>query len=115
MPPEVEVDGLDADAEHFLAHLGERPVATARARRTPKGWKIERVAVLEAERQSGVGKQLVHYVLAHAPPGVLVYVHAQEGALGFWERAGFVAEGPSFVEGGISHRWMRFVESPSRQ
>jgi predicted GNAT family N-acyltransferase len=109
VPVEVEVDGLDGEAEHFLARLGSLPVATARARRTPKGWKLERVAVLAAQRQLGVGMALLRHVLDNAPPGVPVYVHAQQAALGFWERVGFVAEGSSFEEGGIAHRWMRFV------
>lgn len=108
VPVEVEADGRDDEAAHFLARLGELPVATARARQTPKGWKVERVAVLAPQRQLGVGMALARHVLEQAPAGAVVYVHAQEGALGFWERAGFVAEGPSFEEGGIPHRWMVF-------
>jgi ElaA protein len=108
VPVEVEEDGRDGEAEHFLARLGTLPVATARARITPKGWKVERVAVLRPQRQLGVGRVLVCRVLAHAPPGSAVYVHAQESALGFWERLGFVAEGLRFEEGGIGHRRMVF-------
>lgn len=108
VPSELEVDGRDGEAVHFLARLGELPVATARARQTGEGWKLERVAVLRAQRGLGVGRELVRQVLAQAPAGTRVYVHAQEGALGFWERAGFVAEGPAFAEGGIVHRRMRF-------
>jgi predicted GNAT family N-acyltransferase len=107
VPAELELDGLDEVAEHYLARVGARPVGTARARRTAKGWKLERVAVLGAERGRGVGMALVRYALEHAPAGEVVYVHAQESALGFWLRAGFVSEGPSFEEAGISHRWMR--------
>ena len=107
VPAELELDGLDGEAEHFLARLGERPVGTARARRTAQGWKLERVAVLGGERGSGVGMALVRHVLEHAPADAVVYVHAQESALGFWLRAGFVAEGPSFEEAGLVHRWMR--------
>jgi predicted GNAT family N-acyltransferase len=109
VPVEVEMDGMDEAAEHFLARLGSLPVATARARRTSKGWKLERVAVLGAQRGLGVGLALVGHVLTLAPPGSLVYVHAQVSALGFWQRAGFVAEGPPFEEGGIVHRWMRLM------
>ncbi len=108
VPMDVEVDGLDGEAEHFLARLGPLPVATARARRTPKGWKVERVAVLQPQRRLGVGRALICHVLNSAPPGVPIYVHAQQSALGFWQRAGFVAEGPGFEEGGIAHRRMRF-------
>ena len=108
VPPELEADGLDPSAEHFLARVGPLPVATARARRTDRGWKIERVAVLAPQRGLGVGMALVRRVLELAPPGLVPYVHAQESALGFWQRAGFVAEGPSFDEAGIRHRWMRW-------
>ena len=115
VPAEVEVDGLDGSAEHYLARLGPLPVATARCRQTAKGWKIERVAVLGTQRGLGVGKALVGFiladVLAKTPPQTPIYVHAQAGALGFWERAGFIAEGPTFEEGGITHRWMRFARS----
>jgi predicted GNAT family N-acyltransferase len=112
VPVEVEADGRDDACQHFLARLGELPVATARARHTPKGWKVERVAVLRQQRKLGVGKELIRQVLAEAPAGVVVYVHAQESALGFWERLGFVAEGPRFEEGGIGHRRMVFGALP---
>lgn len=109
VPAELEADGKDQGAEHFLARQGALAVATARARRTDRGWKIERVAVLGAQRRCGVGMALVRGVLALAPAELVPYVHAQESALGFWQRAGFVAEGPSFEEAGIRHRWMRFA------
>ncbi len=112
VPADVEVDGRDDESDHFLARLGALPVATARARRTPKGWKVERVAVLRPQRQLGVGRALVRHLLAQAPAGAVVYVHAQESALGFWERLGFVAEGPRFEEGGIGHRRMEFRAAP---
>lgn len=106
VPPEVETDGLDDRCEHFLAWQGGEAVATARARMTPKGWKLERVAVLREHRGRDVGRGLVAGALARAPAGVVVVVHAQESALGFWERVGFVAAGPRFEEGGIGHRAM---------
>lgn len=112
VPPEVEVDGRDDAAEHFLARLGSLPVATARARNTARGWKIERVAVLATARRLGVGRVLIRHVLDGAPAGALVYVHAQESALGFWQSVGFVVEGPSFEEGGIAHRRMRYAPAP---
>lgn len=112
VPVGVESDGRDDVCDHFLARLGTLPVATARARHTPQGWKLERVAVLRPQRQLGVGRALVRHVLEQAPAGSAVYVHAQESALGFWEGLGFVAEGPRFEEAGIGHRWMVFQGAP---
>lgn len=113
VPVEVELDGLDDACDHFLAWLDGQAVATARARVTSKGWKLERVAVLRDQRKSGVGAELVRRALAAAPLGMTIYVHAQDTALGFWERAGFVTRGPGFEEGGISHRLM-VLAAPAR-
>jgi ElaA protein len=106
VPVEVEVDGKDGEAAHFLAWVGARAVATARVRPTAKGHKLERVAVLASVRGRRVGEALIRHVLAALPAHCTVYVHAQSSALGFWQRLGFVAEGPGFVEGGIDHRYM---------
>jgi predicted GNAT family N-acyltransferase len=115
VPVDVEIDGLDEVCQHFLVRSGEDAVATARARATERGWKLERVAVAQPYRRRAVGRLLVQRMLADAPAGSVVYVHAQESALGFWERLGFVADGPRFVEGGIGHRrmsWRRPATPP---
>jgi predicted GNAT family N-acyltransferase len=110
VPPDVEVDGLDDTCQHYLARVGAEAAATARARSTPRGWKIERVAVLAAQRRRSVGAALLRRMLADAPEGLTVYVHAQESALGFWQHLGFSAEGERFFEGGIGHRLMAWTE-----
>ncbi|MET0410068.1 MAG: GNAT family N-acetyltransferase [Polyangiaceae bacterium] len=112
VPREVELDGRDGEALHFLAWVGARAVATARVRKTVDGHKLERVAVLEPQRGRRVGEVLVRHVLLALPSQERVYVHAQSGAVGFWERLGFVADGPGFVEGGIAHRYMALRSSP---
>jgi predicted GNAT family N-acyltransferase len=114
VPAEVEVDGLDPDCTQFLARVDGVPVATARARVTGSGYKLERVAVLQPYRRRAIGEALVRYMLEAAPAAAVIYVHAQQAALGFWERVGFSAAGPAFVEGGISHRFMRLVR-PARE
>jgi predicted GNAT family N-acyltransferase len=106
VPADLELDALDDSCQHFLVRLGSEAVAAARARTTEQGWKLERVAVLESHRGRAIGATLVRHLLDGAPPGLTVYVHAQETALGFWERAGFRAEGPRFFEAGILHRLM---------
>lgn len=112
VPLELESDGLDASCDHFLAWLAGEAVGTARARMTARGWKLERVAVLREHRARAVGRALVAGALARAPKGAPVIIHAQESALGFWQRVGFVAEGPRFEEGGIGHRLMTFATHP---
>ena len=106
VPAELERDAHDAACTHLLATLHGQPVAAARYRRTSGGYKLERVAVLREQRGRGIGEALVRYALA-ALPGEGVYVHAQIGAVAFWERLGFAAEGDPFDEAGIAHRVMR--------
>ena len=114
VPVEDEIDGLDDQCRHFLvrrrsAQGGLEAVATARARFTARGWKIERVAVLREQRGRSVGAALVRHMLAQAPENHVVYVHAQQSAIGFWQRVGFATEGPEFFEAGIPHRLMLWL------
>ena len=116
VPVELELDGLDDQCRHFLvrrelANGGEQAIATARARVTARGWKIERVAVVREQRGRSVGAALVRYMLGSAPENQVVYIHAQQSAIGFWERVGFAVEGPEFFEAGIPHRRMLWTRS----
>lgn len=89
---------------HFLATCEGVPAGAARWRRTEKGYKLERFAVLKDFRSRGVGKALVVAVLADLPATAHpVYLHAQLTAADFYRRLGFVPEGDVFEEAGILH------------
>jgi len=103
----LERDEHDDTCEHLVAIADRRVVGTARYRRTERGVKLERVAVLAELRGCGIGSALVRQAIAVLPTGEAIYVHAQQSALGFWERMAFRAEGPGFHEAGIPHRIMR--------
>jgi ElaA protein len=105
----LEHDEHDAACEHLIALAGGRVVAAARYRRTERGVKLERVAVLAELRGCGVGSALVRHAIAELGVGSELHVHAQQSALGFWQRMGFVAHGPEFREADIPHRFMRLV------
>ena len=58
--PSLEFDGLDDNCRQYLARCGATATGTARIRKTGDGEvKIERVAVLAAERNKGIGKALM--------------------------------------------------------
>ena len=105
VPVSEEIDAHDeTDATHVLGLEDGRAVATARAVPYEGGSKIGRVAVLKHARGKGHGAALIrHFVDAAEGPVVL---DAQVDALGFYERLGFVAEGPVFDDAGIAHRRM---------
>jgi GNAT superfamily N-acetyltransferase len=67
------------------------------------------MAVAESARGSGVGAQLLRFLertairRGHAE----IVLHSQSGATGFYERAGYLPDGPRFTEAAIEHQVMR--------
>ena len=108
VPEDLEVDGLDDTALHLLATLDGRPVGTARMLLKGATGKIGRVCVLRDLRGQGVGAALIRAAveelrglgLARAKLGSQVH------AIPFYEKLGFVAEGPVYDDAGIPHRDM---------
>jgi predicted GNAT family N-acyltransferase len=107
VPRELEWDGEDAGATHWLAEDGGGvPIGVARLLRTGQ---IGRMAVLQPWRGHGIGARLLAAALdgARARGLAEVWLNAQTSALPFYARQGFVAEGGEFEEAGIPHRRMR--------
>lgn len=103
---DLEVDGRDASCHHVLAEAADgRPVGTARML---ADGHIGRVAVLRDFRGMGIGTRLVRALLERgdALGARSFHLDSQVSALAFYERLGFLAEGPVFDEAGIAHRRM---------
>jgi predicted GNAT family N-acyltransferase len=100
-----EWDEHDADSTHAVAWLGAHPVGTARL--LPEG-KIGRMAVLPKFRSQGIGRAMLLAMLAVAKEKNLpqVRLSAQQQAIGFYSRHGFVPLGEPHMEVGIAHQWM---------
>jgi len=102
-PPELEWEHED-ESNHFLATVNDEPAGASRWRKTDKGYKLERFAVLKEFRGEGVGQALVQAVLNDLPKDAdYVYLHAQVQAVTLYERFGFEKTGPEFEEAGIRH------------
>lgn len=102
-PPELEWEFED-ESTHFLATVNGEPAGACRWRKTDKGYKLERFAVLKKFRGIGIGQQLVKTVLADLPPNAAyVYMHAQLLAIPLYEKFNFEKVGPEFEEAGIRH------------
>jgi ElaA protein len=110
VPPELELDEYDAQAIHLLAmDANQSPVGVARVVEKPGSVaKIGRVAVLKEWRGKGVGEALMRYALRVAQQRGMnsAVLDAQTAAIAFYEKLGFVAEGPEFDDAGIAHRRM---------
>ena len=111
VPPELEPDEFDDGALHLLAvnAATNETVGTARLVDKKNGVaKIGRVAVLQSARGRGVGQTLMACALDHAACAgqTVAVLDAQVHVISFYERLGFVAEGPVFDDAGIPHRHM---------
>ena len=103
---ELEFDGLDLEATHFLAYIDNKPVGTARIRKIDaETAKIERLAVLPLARKQGIGKQLMFAALKAIAlqNKTTVIVHAQEYIAPLYQQLGFETVGEKFSEAGINH------------
>ncbi|MGV0035050.1 MAG: GNAT family N-acetyltransferase [Candidatus Azotimanducaceae bacterium WSBS_2022_MAG_OTU7] len=103
VPKDEEWDGKDEESWHWLAtDTNDAPIGTARL--LPDG-QIGRMAVLSNYRKFGVGAALLEQAVEKARHLGFssVFLNAQTHALGFYEKAGFVAEGEEFQEADIAH------------
>ncbi|GHE39993.1 acetyltransferase [Streptomyces longispororuber] len=121
VPEDLEYDAYDAGAVHVLAvrRADGAPVGTGRlltgeAAAAKNGGDagvgaLGRLAVLRAARGLGAGAALVRAIedAARARGLDAVDLHAQTQALGFYERLGYEAYGPEFLDADIPHRAMR--------
>ena len=108
VPGDVELDGYEDSSVHYLALDGTKPVGTARYRLVGNDTgKIERMAVLPEHQGTGAGAALVERVvndLKSLATITTIKASGQTHALGFYERFGFQAVGPEYLDAGIPHR-----------
>jgi predicted GNAT family N-acyltransferase len=105
---EEEFDADDDRALHALALVADSPAGTGRVVFQPGYAKIGRMAVLKAWRRHGIGRAILHHLIAVARArGVGHFVlHAQVHAIPFYTAAGFTVVGDEFEEAGVPHRRM---------
>lgn len=109
VPLEEERDAYDDTAIHLLASAAGQAVGTARILRDGATGKIGRVAVLPQARGTGLGAALILAALdeLRQMPGIeRAKLGAQTHAIGFYEKLGFAAYGPEYLDAGIAHRDM---------
>tara|TARA_B100001540_G_scaffold55166_1_gene50006 strand:+ start:915 stop:1346 length:432 start_codon:yes stop_codon:yes gene_type:complete len=110
-PPDIEYE-FEEESTHFLIIVNNKAVATARHRETNKGYKLERFAVLKEERGKNYGNKIVKAILNDLKDyNGLIYMHAQEQVIPFYEKIGFQKEGNIFEEAGIMHYKMKLIRN----
>ena len=103
VPIELELDELDAECLHAVA-LDASGAAVGTGRLLPDG-HIGRMAVLAAQRGTGVGGRLLEALVEEGwrRGHDELALNAQTHARSFYEAHGFHAEGDEFMEAGIPH------------
>jgi len=109
VPEEIEMDADDSRAFHALAILDG--VAIGCGRMVDHGAsevKVGRMAVLPEFRNTGVGAQILRFLIDRARTRAIrkAILHAQLTAEGFYLKEGFTPVGGVFDEAGIAHRLM---------
>ncbi|MDD7940188.1 GNAT family N-acetyltransferase [Actinomycetospora lutea] len=101
-----ELDGLDAAAEHVWTRGPSGEVAAyLRVLTDGADTRLGRIVTAPEHRGTGAGAALVRAVLEGVDGPVVL--GAQVQAQGFYERLGFVVDGPGYDEDGIPHVPMR--------
>lgn len=107
IPREEELDELDETAVHCVGYLDGAPVAAGRLVVGEGGeyGKIGRMAVLREQRGTGLGARVLTALEREgAARGVREFrLSAQLSARGFYDRAGYAADGDVYDEVGIPH------------
>ena len=94
----------EEESIHFLLIENKIPYATARYRKTEKGIKMERFAVLKSQRGKGYGLLILKEIIKDISKiDTIKYLHAQVQVVDFYEKVGFTKIGNKFDEVGIMH------------
>tara|TARA_B110000196_G_C21089924_1_gene637048 strand:+ start:287 stop:712 length:426 start_codon:yes stop_codon:yes gene_type:complete len=102
-PPDLEYE-FEEDCIHFLLKENGEAIVASRYRKTDKGIKLERFAVLKKHRKKGLGHKILQFMLDDLNNfDGKIYMHAQVDVIPFYEKMGFVKQGDLFEEANIMH------------
>lgn len=105
-----ELDETDKTAYHiFSTDQDGHVIATARFFKENGKFLIGRVVVAQEHRHEHLGAQVMSAIFTFLTTKQLateVYVHAQDQAVGFYQKLGFLPVGAPFTEAGIEHQMM---------
>ena len=103
---DIVFNGSEGEAMHMVVKDGDRVIGTARVQFLgTKQAKLERMAVLEPFRRTGIGRRIISFLMEELKNKQIekVALHAQHGVIEFYRACGFNQSGLPFWEAGIKH------------
>jgi predicted GNAT family N-acyltransferase len=115
VPEDEEHDADDMTATHVVAILDGEVVGTLRILFKPEHAKIGRVAVGSRWRRRGIAADMMRFAMNECRSQGIdrFYLGAQLDKIALYERLGFIAFGPEFMDGGMPHRAMATYSVPT--
>jgi predicted GNAT family N-acyltransferase len=106
--PQLEWDGMDEKAIHFLVFNDKAAIGCARAIVIKDHMQLGRMAVLKEYRGQGIGSALLEKAMTIAKLNQLsaIYISAQCHAIDFYKKFGFEVKSDIYLDAEISHRDM---------
>jgi predicted GNAT family N-acyltransferase len=106
--PELEWDGMDENAMHFLVFKDEEAIGCARAVVIKNYMQLGRMAVLKEYRGQGIGSALLEKAIVTAILNQISSIHisAQCYAIDFYLKFGFEVTSDIYLDAEIPHRDM---------
>jgi len=107
--PQLEWDGIDERAIHFLALKDNKAIGCARALVIEHHMQLGRMAVLKEYRHQNVGKALLEKAIVTAKLNQLssIYISAQCHAIDFYKKFGFKVTSDIYLDAEIPHHDMK--------
>ena len=106
---QLEWDGMDKDAIHFLAFKDKKGVGCARAFVIQNRMQLGRMAVLREYRGEGIGSALIETAMTLAKLNQLyaIDISAQCHAIDFYNKFRFEVTSDMYLDAEIPHRDMK--------
>ena len=106
--PQLEWDGMDENAMHFLVFNDKAAIGCARAIVIKDHMQLGRMAVLKEYRGQGIGSALLEKAMTIAKLNQLsvIYISAQCHAIDFYKKFGFEVKSDIYLDAEIPHRDM---------
>ena len=107
--PQLEWDGMDEEAIHFLVYKDEKAIGCARAFVIENHMQLGRMAILKEYRGEGIGSNLIEKAITTAKLNQLslIDISAQCHAIDFYKKFGFKVISDIYLDAEIPHRDMR--------